>query len=63
MTATVIAPTIWQAEAAAKVVLILGSTAGMRWLEERPELAGLVIGEDGGLIYSKRLKPYRWSAA
>lgn len=58
MTATVVAPTVMEAEAAAKAVLILGSREGLAWLETRPELAGLLILEDGQLIYSQKMNAY-----
>ena len=46
LTATVIAPTIFQAEVAAKVALLLGSRDGCAWLEAR-DLAARVILENG----------------
>jgi thiamine biosynthesis lipoprotein len=53
LTATVIAPTIMKAEAAAKSILILGSQAGLEWLERDPDLACLLI-LDNGLVYASR---------
>lgn len=47
LAATVVAPTIFQAEVAAKVVCILGSVQGMAWLDAHPGLAALAILEDG----------------
>ena len=41
------APTVTQAEVAAKVVLLLGRAAGMAWLETQPDLEGLVVTERG----------------
>ncbi len=58
LTASVVAPTVMAAEMAAKVVLILGSRAGLAWLEERPELAGLAILEDGTALSSRRWAGY-----
>ena len=58
---TVIAPDVMQAEAAAKVALILGSQAGMQWLEDRPEICGVLALQDGQLLYSSRIKSYLWS--
>lgn len=58
LTATVIAPTVTEAEAAAKVCVILGSQAGLTWLDDRPGLAALFILEDGQLICSTRLQEY-----
>lgn len=61
LSATVIAPTTVEAEVAAKVVLILGSTAGLAWLAERPTLAGLVVCENGNVNVSERWKQYDWA--
>ena len=58
MAATVIAPTVMQAEAAAKAVLILGSRAGLDWLEADGALAGIVVLENGDAIYSKNMDKY-----
>lgn len=61
LSATVVAPSAEQAEVAAKVALILGSEAGLIWLEERPQLAGLLVREDGRVALSRRLHDYLWS--
>lgn len=53
---TVVAPTAVEAETAAKSVLIRGSADGLAWLESKPGLAGLIILEDGNILYSKRIK-------
>lgn len=53
--ATVVAQTAAEAEAAAKSVLIRGSEEGLDWLESRPELAGLLILENGEILYSQRI--------
>lgn len=58
LTATIIAPTAVKAEAFAKAVLISGSQAGMALLECDPELAGLLILENGQLVYSQNLQNY-----
>jgi thiamine biosynthesis lipoprotein len=60
LTATIVAPTTVQAEVAAKVVVILGSRAGLEWLEAHPALAGLLVCEDGRLIASSRLADFVW---
>lgn len=57
---TVVAPTVLQAEAAAKVILISGRQAGMAWLESRPELAGIIMLNNGVRLYSQRIRPYLW---
>lgn len=58
LTATIIAPTVLLAEAFAKAVLISGSQAGMTLLEGQPDLAGLLVLENGELIYSRNLQEY-----
>ena len=58
LTVTVIAPNVMQAEAAAKVAFILGSLAGMTWLESQVTFAGLFILENGQTLHSKRMKAY-----
>ena len=58
LTATIIAADGPTAEVAAKVALILGSHAGMAWLEERPTLAGLLVLEDGRVLQSHRMDIY-----
>ena len=60
LTATVVAPSAQTAEMAAKVVLISGSVEGIAWLDQRPELAGLVVLEDGERIHSRRWMNYVW---
>jgi thiamine biosynthesis lipoprotein len=55
LSVTIIAPDTLQAEAAAKVVLILGSQAGLDWLENQSQLAGVLAASDGRLIYSQRI--------
>ena len=60
-TATVIAPDVVEAEMAAKMVLILGSEAGLSWLEDQPNLAGYIIKMDNSKLISKHLSSYLWS--
>jgi thiamine biosynthesis lipoprotein len=60
LTVTVVAPTVLEAEAAAKAVLILGSQAGLEWLEADDGLAGLLVLEDGNRIYSRNMEKYLW---
>jgi thiamine biosynthesis lipoprotein len=60
ITATVVAPTAVEAEAAAKVALILGSRRGAEWLEARPGLAGLLVLEDGRVVRTARLRKQVW---
>lgn len=60
LTATVVAPSTVEAEAAAKVALILGSDAALAWLEAHPSLAGLLVLEDGSVRRSRRLARFIW---
>ena len=58
LTATVIAPTVMEAEAAAKAVFLLGSGAGLDWLEADSGLAGLLVLDNGQVIISQRAEEY-----
>jgi thiamine biosynthesis lipoprotein len=58
LTATVVAPTVMEAEAAAKAALILGREKGLEWIESDPALAGLFILESGAVLYSQRMQEY-----
>ena len=58
LSATIVAPTAVEAEAAAKSALILGGQAGIAWLESHPTLAGLLILNDGQVLYSERINQY-----
>ena len=58
LSATVIGPTTLEAEVAAKAAMILGSTAGLKWLEARPQFAGLLVLESGQVLHSSRMKDY-----
>ncbi len=58
MTATIVAPTVMEAEAAAKAVLILGGEEGLRWIEVDPVLAGIIVLENGHTFYSQRINEY-----
>ena len=60
MAATVVAPTVMEAEAAAKAVLILGSQAGLEWLEADSGMAAVVVLENGSYIYSRNMEKYLW---
>jgi thiamine biosynthesis lipoprotein len=60
VSATVVGPTAAQAEVAAKVALILGSRAGLAWLDAHPTFAGLLIREDSTVVYNHRLHTYLW---
>jgi thiamine biosynthesis lipoprotein len=58
ISATVVAPTVLEAEMAAKVLLILGSQAGRTWLADRPNLAGLMVTENGQLHCNRSFEKY-----
>lgn len=60
LSATIIAPTVLEAEVAAKAVLILGSQSGLAWINARPRLAGLLILESGEHLYSNQFRSYLW---
>ncbi len=60
LSVTVVAPDVCRAEAAAKTALILGSQAGLAWLEARPDLGGLLALPDGQILYSQRMFDYLW---
>ncbi len=55
---TVVAPTVLEAEAAAKTAFILGWQKGLEWIESRPAFAGVMILENGELIHSRRMQEY-----
>ncbi|MEX2162432.1 MAG: FAD:protein FMN transferase [Anaerolineales bacterium] len=65
LTATVIAPTVMEAEMAAKTVLILGVDAGLEWLEQRVDCAGLIVPEHGSVtstsVFEKYMKARTWN--
>lgn len=58
MTATIVAPTVMEAEAAAKAVVILGGEEGLAWIESDPMLAGIIVLENGQTLYSQRISEY-----
>jgi thiamine biosynthesis lipoprotein len=58
LTVTVIAPDVMQAEAAAKAVFIMGSQPGLEWLEAQTAFAGLLVLENGQMLYSNGMKTY-----
>jgi len=60
ISATVIAPTATLAEMAAKTVMILGSQAGMAWVEARSELSALLVRETGEIFCSTHMEKLFW---
>lgn len=55
---TVIAPSIQEAEAAAKTAFILGSAHGLAWIHDHPSFAGLMILEDGEVLITPSMQSY-----
>jgi FAD:protein FMN transferase len=62
LTATVIAPTLLEAETAAKTALILGSHTGMGWIEAHATYAALMVLEDGTVRRSSGWDAHCWPA-
>jgi len=58
LTVTVVAADVMEAEAAAKAAFILGSRAGLEWIEAHPNLAGFFILENGQSLYSRNTGKY-----
>jgi thiamine biosynthesis lipoprotein len=58
LTVTVVAPTVMEAEAAAKATFILGSRVGMEWIEAHPAYAGAFILDNGEMLYSQTMEQY-----
>lgn len=56
--ATVVAPTVMEAEAAAKAAVILGKEKGLEWIESDTALAGIFILDSGEVLYSQRMREY-----
>jgi thiamine biosynthesis lipoprotein len=61
LTATVIAPSAFEAEVAAKVILLSGSEAGLEWLELQENYAAVIVREDGRAVYSAHMLNYVWA--
>jgi thiamine biosynthesis lipoprotein len=60
-TATIIAADVMDAEAWAKLALILGSQAGTERLDQIEELAYLLVLEDGSIIENAQFSQLRWN--
>lgn len=58
LTVTVIAPDVMQAEAGAKASFILGSRAGLEWIEAHSSLAAVFILDNGQVIHSRKLDEF-----
>lgn len=55
---TMIAPTAEQADVYAKTVLLLGSEAGLEFVEQRPGLACAIFFQDRAPVFSSRIVKY-----
>ncbi len=55
---TAVAEGATRAEMAAKAVLILGTDEGLRWLAQHPDVAALLVREDGEVIASATWSKY-----
>jgi thiamine biosynthesis lipoprotein len=60
LSATVIAPRALDAEIAAKRVLLDGSRRGLAWIESHPELAALIVRDDGLVLRSAHFDEHAW---
>jgi len=59
LTATVVAPSIMNAEMASKTILILGSEQGLLWLEKKhPQMAAFIILESRDCIWNANMNTY-----
>jgi thiamine biosynthesis lipoprotein len=56
LTATILAPSVLEAETAAKTVFILGSQEGMQWLKSHPDFTGLLILNDKSIITNEKMQ-------
>jgi FAD:protein FMN transferase len=61
LSVTVIAPTTFEAEVAAKVILLSGSEAGLEWLDEQASYAAVIVREDGRAVYNAQMSNYLWN--
>lgn len=58
---TVVAPSVREAEIAAKVVAVLGSREGLEWLDQRRTVAGMLVLETEEVLQSRGMGAYLWS--
>lgn len=58
LTASVVAPTAVEAEAAAKAVFLLGNGAGLEWLETDSALAAMLVLDSGQVLVSSRMEEF-----
>lgn len=60
LTASVTAPTVMEAEMAAKVLFILGSEEGGEWLRDHPQYASLLVLDGGEALASEKFNRLYW---
>jgi thiamine biosynthesis lipoprotein len=58
LSVSLVAPTTEQADVYAKTVLLLGKEAGMKFIEDRPELEGAIYLENQSALFSSGLIKY-----
>jgi thiamine biosynthesis lipoprotein len=58
LTSTILAPSVLEAETAAKTVFILGSQEGMQWLKSHPDFTGLLILNDKSIITNEKVQAF-----
>lgn len=58
LTATVVAPDVMRAEALAKAALISGSEGGLAMLDDDPALEGVLVLDDGSMLYTSQIEKY-----
>jgi thiamine biosynthesis lipoprotein len=56
LTSTILAPSVLEAETAAKTTFILGSQAGRQWLNSHTEFTGLFILDDKTIITTEKIQ-------
>jgi thiamine biosynthesis lipoprotein len=58
LAATVVASTVMRAEALSKAVLISGSRAGLELLDEHADAEGMLVLDDGSMLYSPNFETH-----
>ena len=56
LTATILAPSVMEAEMAAKTTFILGRHKAMKWLDVHPEFTGYLILDDKTIISNEKIQ-------
>jgi thiamine biosynthesis lipoprotein len=58
--ATVVGPNTQMAEMAAKMIVLSGSLQGIDWLDDHRRFAGLLVLDNGDILYSRTWRNYVW---